>query len=50
MTYKVSGEEDQPVLNGIILSCPRCKKASVAKKYTEGMIVAGADKEGKYYL
>ena len=49
-TYNVTGDKDTPVLNNIVLSCPRCRKASVAKKYTEGMIVAGADKEGKYYL
>lgn len=50
ITYVVEGNEEKKVMDGIILKCNKCKKVSIMKKYTEGQIVAGADKNGKYYL
>lgn len=52
MTYSISGNENAPILPGIMMRCHtnKCTRVMVLKKYTEGMIVAQADKEGKVYI
>ena len=50
MSYIPIGEPTVSVMNGIVLKCTRCKKASILKKFTEGRITAGADKDNKFYL
>lgn len=50
MTYSVSGDADSPVLQNIMMKCHVCKKVSVLKNYTEGMVVARVDNEFKFYL
>lgn len=50
MSYIPIGEPTVSVMNGIALKCTRCKKASILKKFTEGRITAGADKDNKFYL
>jgi len=50
MSYGITGDENKNVMDGIILKCKKCKKVSMMKKYTEGKIAAGADKNDKYYL
>ena len=41
---------DAIVMNGMVLKCHRCKKASVMKNFTEGMVVAHADNNNRFYL
>lgn len=50
MTYLVTGDADSPVLPNVMMKCHTCKKVSTLKKFTEGMVVAKADKESKFYL
>jgi len=49
--YSVTGDDDAPVLPGMIIRCHtnRCTRVMVLKKYTEGMLIAQADKEGKIF-
>ena len=52
MAYFVTGDDDAPVLPGMIIRCHtnRCTRVMVLKKYTEGMLIARADKEGKVFI
>ena len=52
MTYTISGNDEAPVLQGIMIRCHtnKCTRVMVLKKYTEGMIIALADKEGKVFI
>jgi len=52
MAYSVTGDDDAPVLPGMIIRCHtnRCTRVMVLKKYTEGMLIAWADKEGKVFI
>ena len=52
MAYSVTGDDDAPVLPGMIIRCHtnRCTRVMVLKKYTEGMLIARADKEGKVFI
>lgn len=52
MTYFVSGDSEAPVLPGMQIRCHtnKCTRVMVLKKYTEGMMIAQADKEGKVYI
>ena len=52
MAYLLTGDDDAPVLPGMIIRCHtnRCTRVMVLKKYTEGMLIARADKEGKVFI
>ncbi len=52
MSYAVTGNTDDIVLNGMMMRCHtnKCTRVVTFKKYTEGMIVANADKDGKFYV
>ncbi|MCQ4754630.1 hypothetical protein [Enterocloster bolteae] len=52
MTYSISGDNDAPVLPGMIIRCHinKCTRVMILKKYTEGMVIAQADKEGKVFI
>ncbi len=52
MAYIITGDDVAPVLPGMIIRCHtnRCTRVMVLKKYTEGMLIAHADKEGKVYI
>ena len=52
MAYLLKGNDDAPVLQGMIIRCHtnRCTRVMVLKKYTEGMLIARADNEGKVYI
>lgn len=52
MAYLLTGNDDEPVLTGMIIRCHtnRCTRVMVLKKYTEGMLIARADNEGKVYI
>ena len=52
MAYIITGEDEAPVLQGMIIKCHtnRCTRVMVLKKYTEGMLIARADNEGKVYI
>ena len=47
MDYMVSGNDDNIVLQGIVIKCPRCKRVMILKRYTEGMLKEHT-KKGKY--
>lgn len=49
MAYLLTGNDDAPVLPGMIIRCHtnRCTRVMALKKYTEGMLIARADHEGK---
>ena len=42
MTYSISGDNDAPVLPGMIIRCHtnKCTRVMILKKYTEGMVIA----------
>ena len=50
MIYPLTGEPASMVLPNIILKCHTCKKVSVLKKCSEGMIVAHIDNEGRVFI
>jgi len=50
MSMIPTGDSEAIVMNGVVLKCKRCKKASVLKNYTEGKILARTDKEHKCYI
>ena len=52
MAYLLTGNDDEPALTGMIIRCHtnRCTRVMVLKKYTEGMLIARADNEGKVYI
>ena len=52
MAYLLTCSDDAPVLPGMIIRCHtnRCTRVMVLKKYTEGMLIARADNEGKVYI
>lgn len=52
MSYEVTGDENAPVLPGMIIRCHtnKCTRAVVLKKYTEGMIIAHASKDGIFFM
>lgn len=50
MIYPLTGDPASMVLPNIILKCHTCKKVSVLKKCSEGMIVAHTDNEGRFFI
>ena len=50
MSMYATGKSDAIVMNGMVLKCHRCKKASVMKNFTEGMVIAHADNNNRFYL
>ena len=52
MTYELSGEEETPVLNGIVMRCHtnKCKRVMMLKNYTEGKLKLHMDEKGKCYI
>ncbi len=52
MSYLITGIDDAPVLPGMIIRCHtnRCTRVKVVKKYTEEMVIARADNEGKVFI
>ena len=50
MSYIPVGKPETPVMNGIVMKCTRCKKASTFKNFKEGRITASVDKDNKFYL
>lgn len=52
MAYVLSGDNDSPVLPGMIIRCHtnKCTRVAVLKKHNEGMIKALMDKEGRVFI
>ncbi|HHX57681.1 MAG TPA: hypothetical protein GX710_06655 [Clostridiales bacterium] len=52
VSYELTGNDDSPVMPNIVMSCHthKCVRVMTFKNFTEGMIVAGANKEGKYFV
>ena len=52
MAYVLMGNDEALVLPGMIIRCHinRCTRVMEMKKYTEGMLIARADKEGKVFI
>ena len=52
MAYLRTGSDDASVLPGMIIRCHtnRCTRVMVLKNYTEGMLIAQADNDGKVYI
>ena len=52
MSYELSGEDETPVLNGMVMRCHtnKCKKVMMLKNYTEGKIKRHMDDKGKCYI
>lgn len=52
MSYGVAGNKNAPVLPGMLIKCHtnKCARVMVLKKYTEEMLIAQADKEGKVFV
>ena len=52
ISYNLSGDDETPVMNGLMLKCHthKCTRVVIPKNYTEGQLRKGADASGKYYL
>ena len=52
IAYELTGDDSTPAMTGIIIRCHtnKCNRVAILKKYTEGMIKAKADAQGKCYL
>lgn len=50
ISYFPSGEPETPVMTGIMIKCHTCKRVMTMKKFTEGMVVAQARKDGKVFI
>ena len=52
MSYEISGNEDAPAMNGIMIRCHtnKCTRVVTLKNFTEGQIIARTDSCGKCYL
>ncbi len=52
MSYLISGNADAIVLPGMIIRCHtnKCTRVMILKKYTEGMLILRANKEGKVFI
>ena len=52
MDYVITGDDNAPVLPGMILRCHtrKCTRVMIMKKYTEGMVVAQVNNEGKVFI
>ena len=52
MTYELSGEDETPVFNGMVMRCHtnKCKRVMMLKNYTEGKIKRHMDEKGKCYI
>ncbi|MCF0129864.1 MAG: hypothetical protein HUJ70_14870 [Pseudobutyrivibrio sp.] len=50
ISYETTGNPEMPVLNGIKMKCHTCKKVMTLKDFTEGVVVARADKLSRLYL
>ena len=52
MTYTLTGDDDAPVMTGMMIRCHtnKCTRVAILKKYTEGMVRARADAQGKCYI
>ena len=48
MAYLLTGNDDAPVLPGMIIRCHtnKCTRVATLKKYTEGMIITHSTMEG----
>ena len=52
MAYSVSGDDNAPVLRGITMRCHthKCTRVMIMKNFTEGELIAQADKQGRVYI
>ena len=52
VSYGLTGNDDSPVMPNIVMNCHthKCVRVMTFKYFTEGMIIAGANKEGKYFV
>ena len=52
MAYLLTGNDDEPVLTGMIIRCHTnsCSRVLVQKKYSVGMLIARADIDWKVYI
>ncbi len=52
MTYTLTGDDNAPVMTGMMIRCHtnKCTRVAILKKYTEGMVRARADAQGKCYI
>ena len=52
MTYVISGNDNAPVLNGMVMRCHtnKCKRVMILKNYTEGKIKSHIEESGKCYI
>ena len=52
MSYSISGDDEAPVLPGMIIRCHtnKCTRVMILKKYTERMMILQANKESKVFI
>lgn len=52
MTYVMTGNDEVPVMAGIIIRCHtnKCTRAVTLKRFTEGDIKKNTDAQGRCYL
>ena len=52
MEYFLSGNMDAPMLSNMIIRCNtnKCTRVMIPKKMTEELLLANADREGRYFL
>ena len=52
MSYLISGDDEAPVLPGMIIRCHtnKCTRVMILKKYTERMMILQANKESKVFI
>lgn len=52
ISYRLTGESDTPVMNGIMIRCHtnKCTRVVTLRNFTEGQIIKMADARGKVYL
>ena len=52
MSYVVSGNNEMPVLQGIVMRCHtnKCNRVMALKNDTEGKLIARMDKENKAFI
>ena len=52
MSYELTGDNDSQVMPNMVLICHtnKCMRVMTFKNFTEGIIAAKTDKEGKYLV
>lgn len=50
LTYNAGGDINAEVMKNVSMKCHTCRRILIFKKYTEGLIIAGADESDRFYL